>query len=155
MTYVLTSSTYVLTTFTHKRFLLLMNLQFLHIPLNLNDLSWNLISLVSFDKSFFFHLDENSCTYSFHWFFLVEVFSSLMTIIFSHSLMLSQKPYLSLMDFFFPNLMEWTIHFLWWALFSELSELFIFSLELVTLSSLRTLSSGAKSIRSTFPQLKI
>ena len=125
MTYVLTSSTYVLTTFTHKRFLLLMNLQFLHIPLNLNDLSWNLISLVSFDKSFFFHLDENSCTYSFHWFFLVEVFSSLMTIIFSHSLMLSQ------------NLISlwWISSFLtWW------SELSIFFDELYFLNFLNSSS---------------
>ena len=125
MTYVLTSSTYVLTTFTHKRFLLLMNLQYLHIPLNLNDLSWNLISLVSFDKSFFFHLDENSCTYSFHWFFLVEVFSSLMTIIFSHSLMLSQ------------NLISlwWISSFLtWW------SELSIFFDELYFLNFLNSSS---------------
>ena len=125
MTYVLTSSTYVLTTFTHKRFLLLMNLQFLHIPLNLNDLSWNLISLVSFDKSFFFHLDENSCTYSFHWFFLVEVFPSLMTIIFSHSLMLSQ------------NLISlwWISSFLtWW------SELSIFFDELYFLNFLNSSS---------------
>ena len=130
---------------------------FLLILLNLNDLSWNLMSLVSFYESIFSRnlikiLAFTSLSFSF-----IEVFSSLMAFSFSHILKLSQNLISPWWIFFFlPSLMGWTIHFLWWTLFSKLDELFIFSsFELVPLSSLRTLRSGAKTIRSTLPHLEI
>ena len=135
---------------------------FLLIFLNLNDLSWNLMSLVSFDESVFSHnLMKIPAFTSLSLFLslLVEVFSSLIAFSFFLSLMLSQ------------NLISpwWTSYLAWWSelslfldehsflnLMPKLDELFIFSsFELVPLSSLRTLRGGAKTKRSTLPHLGI
>ena len=115
---------------------------FLLTPLNLNDLSWNLISLVSFVELVFSHNLMKILAFipfSLSFFFLVEIFSSLMAFSFSHCLIPPQ------------NLIS-----PWWILFSELDESSYFELVILfSLSPLRTIPSGVESIRSTLPHLEI
>ena len=92
---------------------------FLLILLNLNDLSWNLMSLVSFVKSIFSHNLMKILAFTSLFFFFVEVFSSLMS--FSFWL----KSYSPWWISFLPSLMNWTFAFLWWTLFPNVYELFI------------------------------
>ena len=103
---------------------------FLLILLNLNDLSWNLMSLVSFVKSVFSHnlmkiLAFTSLSLSFFVLFGWSLYWLDVLLFFSHSLMLSQNLIYPWWISFLPSLMNWTFTFLWWTLFPKVDELFI------------------------------
>ena len=94
------------------KFPLLMNLHFcssLSTSMIFHEISFLLCLLIN---HFSFIFMEIPALFSFHIFFLVEVFSSLMTISFSHSLMLSRNLIALWWIFFLPNLMDWTFTFL-------------------------------------------
>jgi len=102
---------------------------FLLILLNLNELSWNLKSLVSFDESIFSHnlikilvFTSLSLSLSLSW---LKSFLAWRPSLFPHSLMLSQNLISPWWISFLTSLMEWTIPFRWWTLFPKLDELFI------------------------------
>ena len=86
----------------------------------------------------------------FFFFFWLKSFLAWWPTLFSHSLMLFQNLISPWWVFFLSSLMEWTIPF-----FDELSILNLMNSSSVSLSSLRTLWCGAKTIRSTLPHLEI
>ena len=98
---------------------------FLLILLNLNDLSWNLMSFVSL-------MNQHSLTTWWKFlhsllpfFFMLVSFLSWWPSLFAHSLMFSQSLISPWWISFLPSFDEVKYPFFWWTLFSKLDELFI------------------------------